>query len=226
MKLKLVLPGRFGFALVLLSILLIAQRSPAPIVEEERPSPTPETSSSTKSRSRRAESSGSTKSETRAREPSKLRGFAGTWSGKINQAFLGDILFTFTFTPGSSQVTEHTAFGTYSRPFTVNGQTASWQSGLVNDTSWTFTPNGDGSTAHVIAKSPLGTSGDTTFRRGGAPAVVRPTSEYPIARPVPERPGFVYNPFDPTSRIFIDVRGKPSGTKLTDPKSGKTFVVP
>jgi hypothetical protein len=217
---------RLIFICVLWSIMMVAQRSPAPIVEEEKPTPAPETSSSTKSRSRRAESSGSTKSETRAREPSKLRGFAGTWSGKINQAFLGDILFTFTFTPGSSQVTEHTAFGTYSHPFTVNGQTASWQSGLVNDTSWTFTPNGDGSTAHVIAKSPLGTSGDTTFRRGGPPAVVRPASEYPIARPVPEKPGFVYNPFDPTSRIFIDVRGKPSGTKLTDPKSGKVFIVP
>jgi hypothetical protein len=78
----------------------------------------------------------------------------------------------------------------------------------------------------VTSKSPFGVNGDTTFHRGGTPAVAKPKSEFPIAKRVPEQPGFVYNPFDPGSRVFIDVRGKPSGSKLVDPKSGKTFIVP
>jgi hypothetical protein len=48
----------------------------------------------------------------------------------------------------------------------------------------------------------------------------------PVAKPVPNKPGFVYNPFDPNSRVLLDVRGKGSGTKLKDPFSGKLFIVP
>jgi hypothetical protein len=48
----------------------------------------------------------------------------------------------------------------------------------------------------------------------------------PVAKPVPNKPGFVYNPFDPNSRLLLDVRGKASGTKLIEPKSGKLFIVP
>ena len=48
----------------------------------------------------------------------------------------------------------------------------------------------------------------------------------PVAKPVPNKPGFVYNPFDPNSRFLLDVRGKASGTKLIEPKSGKLFIVP
>jgi hypothetical protein len=48
----------------------------------------------------------------------------------------------------------------------------------------------------------------------------------PVAKSVPAKPGFVYNPFDPNSRFLLDVRGKASGTKLIEPKSGKLFIVP
>lgn len=48
----------------------------------------------------------------------------------------------------------------------------------------------------------------------------------PVAKPVPNKPGFVYNPFDPNSKVLLDVRGKGSGTKLIEPKSGKLFIVP
>jgi hypothetical protein len=48
----------------------------------------------------------------------------------------------------------------------------------------------------------------------------------PVAKPVQNKPGFVYNPFDPTSKFLLDVRGKASGTKLIEPKSGKLFIVP
>jgi hypothetical protein len=48
----------------------------------------------------------------------------------------------------------------------------------------------------------------------------------PVAKPVPNKPGFVYNPFDPNSPILLDVRGKTSGGKVKDPFSGKLFIVP
>jgi hypothetical protein len=48
----------------------------------------------------------------------------------------------------------------------------------------------------------------------------------PVAKAVPNKPGFVYNPFDPNSKILLDIRGKPSGTKLIEPKSGKLFIAP
>lgn len=215
------------FFLILLSILLIARRSPAPIVEEENATPAPAqeaTKQSPKTKRKSAETSEPTRSETR--QSSKPHGFAGTWSGKVNNEIMANIPCTLTFASGVAQVTEHTNFGTYSHPITSDGHTATWKSGVLNEIVWTFTPNSDGNTAHVTVKSPLGVNGDSTFHRGGTPVVVKAPSEFPTAKPVPEKPGFVYNPFDPTSRIFIDVRGKPSGTKLTDPKSGKTFIVP
>jgi len=52
------------------------------------------------------------------------------------------------------------------------------------------------------------------------------TTGFPTALPVPNKPGFVYNPFDPTKKRILDVRGIPAGTKVTIPASGKQFIVP
>jgi hypothetical protein len=49
-------------------------------------------------------------------------------------------------------------------------------------------------------------------------------SAAPFASPVPNKPGFVYSPYDP--KYLIDVRGFPPGTQVTDPNSGKIFKVP
>ena len=46
------------------------------------------------------------------------------------------------------------------------------------------------------------------------------------AKPIPDQPGFVYSPFDPTGNRVLDVRGKPSGSKVKEPVSGKFFIVP
>ena len=212
-----------------MSILLVATRAPAPIVEQaESPTPPPAAASEPKKESAKAKRKSTEMSEpAKPKEPAKPRErFGGTWTGKINQGILGDVIFTLTFASGGAQVTERTSLGTYSHPTTITGETATWKNGLLNEITWTFTPNADGNTAHVTSKSGLGVNGDTTFHRGGTPAAAKPPSEFPTAKSVPERPGFVYNPFDPTSRVFIDVRGKPSGSKLVDPKSGKTFIVP
>jgi hypothetical protein len=107
-----------------------------------------------------------------------------------------------------------------------------WETG----SSWTLTPIGDGQTALVTCNNGgffgVGAfSLSTVFRRSAAtqitaPVVTQTGNTVPVAKAVPNKPGFVYNPFQPNSRVLLDVRGKPSGTKLIEPGSGKLFVVP
>lgn len=47
----------------------------------------------------------------------------------------------------------------------------------------------------------------------------------PYGIPVPDRPGFVHSPYS-DSKSLIDVRGLPPNTSVTDPWSGKIFLVP
>ena len=46
----------------------------------------------------------------------------------------------------------------------------------------------------------------------------------PYARPVPDKPGFVYSPHN--EKFLIDVRGVPPGTEVNDPNTNKPFKVP
>jgi hypothetical protein len=62
---------------------------------------------------------------------------------------------------------------------------------------------------------PSGAGGSTA-----APSV----SQFPTARRVPDKPGYVFSPSDPSN--FVDVTGYPSGSKVKDPYSGKIFIVP
>ena len=50
------------------------------------------------------------------------------------------------------------------------------------------------------------------------------TEQFPTARPVPDKPGFVYS-VDPQGGI-IDVTGYKSGDKAKDPYTKKIFIVP
>lgn len=51
------------------------------------------------------------------------------------------------------------------------------------------------------------------------------TAEYPTAKPVPGKPGFVFSPFDANGG-YVDVTGYQSGSKAKDPYSQKVFIVP
>jgi cell division septation protein DedD len=51
------------------------------------------------------------------------------------------------------------------------------------------------------------------------------TAQYPTAKPVPGKPGYVFSPFDPSGG-YVDVNGYTSGQKVKDPYSGKIFLVP
>jgi hypothetical protein len=55
-------------------------------------------------------------------------------------------------------------------------------------------------------------------------ATTQPT-QYPTAKPVPGKPGYVFSPFDPSGG-YVDVNGYTSGSKVKDPYSGKVFLVP
>jgi hypothetical protein len=211
---------------------MIAQHSPAPIVETtENPTPAaeepaqPKHATKSKRKSAETEPSEQTKAEPAKPRTSQER-FAGTWTGKVSHGILGDVLFTLTFSSGGSQVTQHTILGTFTHPTTINGSTATWKDGLLNEIDWTFKPNADGTTAQVTSKSPLGVNGSSLFHRGGAPVAAKIASEFPTAKRVPEKPGFVYNPYDPTARRLLNVTGKPSGTKVKDPATGKMFIIP
>jgi hypothetical protein len=48
---------------------------------------------------------------------------------------------------------------------------------------------------------------------------------FPTAKPVPGKPGYVFDPFNPNGG-YIDVTGYPPGSKVKDPATKKIFVVP
>ena len=59
------------------------------------------------------------------------------------------------------------------------------------------------------------------------PAAQKPvsSSQFPVAKPVPGKPGLVYSPFN-AGGGYIDVSGYAPGSKVKDPDSQKIFVVP
>jgi hypothetical protein len=56
-------------------------------------------------------------------------------------------------------------------------------------------------------------------------SVANPPAQYPTAKTVPGKPGYVFSPYDPNGG-YVDVNGFTSGSKVKDPYSGKVFLVP
>jgi hypothetical protein len=50
------------------------------------------------------------------------------------------------------------------------------------------------------------------------------TMQFPTAKTVPGKPGYVFSPSDPNK--YVDVSGFAPGSKVKDPYSGKIFLVP
>jgi hypothetical protein len=48
---------------------------------------------------------------------------------------------------------------------------------------------------------------------------------FPTAKSVPDKPGYVFSPFDSGGR-YVDVSGYTPGTKVKDPWTDKIFIVP
>ena len=51
------------------------------------------------------------------------------------------------------------------------------------------------------------------------------STAFPTAKAVPDKPGYVFSPFDSSGR-YVDVSGYTTGTKVKDPWTDKIFVVP
>jgi hypothetical protein len=98
------------------------------------------------------------------------------------------------------------------------------------------TPNGSAPQRHAKRQnessqgsgrtSPQSGRTETTQVNGSTPA--RPsfaTSEFPTAKPVPDKSGYVFSPFDSSGR-YVDVSGYAPGTKVKDPWTDKIFIVP
>ena len=58
-----------------------------------------------------------------------------------------------------------------------------------------------------------------------APRTTNLAAQFPIAKPVPGKPGYVFSPYDPNGG-YVDVTGYQSGSKVKDPYSQKIFLVP
>ena len=62
--------------------------------------------------------------------------------------------------------------------------------------------------------------------RTSPPAQSSSTSvAFPTAKAVPDKPGYVFSPFDSSGR-YVDVSGYAPGTKVKDPWTDKIFIVP
>jgi len=51
------------------------------------------------------------------------------------------------------------------------------------------------------------------------------STAFPTAKAVPDKPGYVFSPFDSSGR-YVDVSGYTPGTKVKDPWTDKIFIVP
>lgn len=83
----------------------------------------------------------------------------------------------------------------------------------------------------VITPSPQPKQRTATTTSGGAKSKTATTSRttppqtpFPVAKPVPGKPGYVYSPYD--SSKYVDVSGYTSGSKVKDPYVQKIFIVP
>jgi hypothetical protein len=75
---------------------------------------------------------------------------------------------------------------------------------------------------------PRSSPATVTERSKPSPTASKTTStqaQYPTAKPVPGKAGYVFSPFDPSGG-YVDVTGYTSGQKVKDPYSGKIFLVP
>lgn len=230
----------FAFALLLIT----AHRLPAPI-QETPESPTPALEQSAKPRHAKSnvapsKADGSEKTPAQKAVPrsSPPRSkFAGTWVGTMQTFPWGNWAIVLTVDANEATMTEKINDEKPEvRPARRNGEMlqARFPAGFTTIT-WSLTPQPDGTTANVHFAAFMNDFSAVFHRTANAPPAAKSTtnsaplptlSDLPTARPVAGKPGYVYNPYDPSAMRLLDVRGKPSGTRVKDPISGKLFIVP
>jgi hypothetical protein len=222
-----------------LFLLATALPLPAPIIETPATTPAPEQAAKPKPKrtikskvtNENSDIQAKTTSSPRSQPTPNQTPFVGTWVGTTNVGDQGDVEYTLSVNADGSTVTENTsAWGSKMHPAKWDGVTLKWPSYFCQ---WTLTPSADGQTAQVIIHGPFTSNPSPTYRKQSnsvvpaGPITKRSQEvEIPTAKPVPGRPGFVYNPFNPNSKLLLDVKGKASGTKVKDPTTGQIFIVP
>lgn len=128
----------------------------------------------------------------------------------------------------------HYAFKRHSNEPTMIGTTDAIESDVTQ-------PGHPASSTHVVAVSQPRRKPDTT-RSQKPPKTTQPvahtdttqseskpspqaSSTFPTAKAVPDKPGYVFSPFDSSGR-YVDVSGYTPGTKVKDPWTDKIFIVP
>jgi hypothetical protein len=225
--------------------------SPTPAPEQsEKPKPKRTTKPKPK-----PEASESATNPARQQPSSKQSRFAGVWAGTMSTIPYGSLPAVVTVDPtetamavswydaADSGTKTHEKFKPAPGSAAVkvafaraklNGDTltASYPAPLLGTSTWSLTPQPGGRTARARMQAFFNDFTAIFQKQSGtgnitAPVTIAPQkSQIPTARPVPDRPGFVYNPFSPNAKMLLDVRGKTSGTKVKDPTSGKLFIVP
>jgi hypothetical protein len=102
------------------------------------------------------------------------------------------------------------------------------QSMPISEAAVTRQPQPQPPVERIPSSSPRVTRRETTqlkTKTSSSPRASSTQSEFPTAKAVPGKPGYVVSPFDSSGR-YVDVSGYAPGTKVKDPWTDKIFVVP
>ena len=73
-------------------------------------------------------------------------------------------------------------------------------------------------------QKPKNEQSDGAKSQSGSTPSSAPSGEFPVAKSVPGKPGYVFSPYDQGK--YVDVSGYASGSKVKDPYAQKIFIVP
>ena len=111
---------------------------------------------------------------------------------------------------------------------TTTTTTTTASSDTVTTPGRTVTPSSSPQRRTTTTSKPSPSPATVTETSKPSPSPSRTSStqgQFPTAKPVPGKPGYVFSPFDPGGG-YVDVTGYTSGQKVKDPYSGKIFLVP
>jgi hypothetical protein len=112
---------------------------------------------------------------------------------------------------------------------TVSSDVASAnQSVPVSEATITRRPQRQAAEERIADPSPRTANRETAQSKpktSSSPRTSSTQADFPTAKAVPGKPGYVVSPFDSSGR-YVDVSGYASGTKVKDPWTDKIFIVP
>src|SRR5438552_14277559 len=194
---------RLALSLTLALMLGTAQRLPAPIQEIEAPTAAPKKSTKTKAKQKQSASPNANLSRGQADTAAKQQAQPGRQSASIanSAAEQGSRPPYAILVPGHPDL----VYSPYVPDHYIDIE------GFAPGTE-VKDPYAEGKT--FLVPSITQTSPITPATTTSQPTFPQSTGALPVAKPVPNKPGFVYNPYDPNSKVLLDVRGKAAGTKL------------